>query len=141
MYGTAVILDSSNTLKHSLELAFLLELDNSSHGAIVAASNELAADPNSRNGSTPHQIGEFRPNGLSVGVHIQFNDLVISRRKYLLRLDAVGSGGERQEKNRIVANEVIQSIADGLCIVVSSYFLYQGFLSFVEEIKKVGLRS
>lgn len=90
-----VALESTHIFQHRSQLSRIIELDQTSHGPVVAPPNELLADPNGRNAGPSHKIRHFGPNGLTIGVGIQLDDRVLGTERIqdLLGLDTKGSTG------------------------------------------------
>jgi hypothetical protein len=135
------LLQSSNAFQQSSEFSTLGEFGKSTRRAIIASTNKRAPNPNGRNRRASDQIGHFGPNGLAVGIAVQFHYRVFytSRVQQLLGLDTKGSGSKAQHEDGIVVNQTLDAGLDRRLIVVASEGLDEGFLAFVQEAKQVDL--
>ena len=87
-------LESARGLEEAVELAVLVERDDA--GAVVAAADELAVDPDRGDGRAADEAAHLRAEELAVRRVVELDDLVRGAFavKELLRLDAEGSSDE-----------------------------------------------
>ena len=80
-------------MQHGRELAGIVELDQTAHGPVIAASYELTTNPNGGDAGSADQICHFGPNGLAIGIRVEFHYRVLGTEcvQDLLGLDAKGS--------------------------------------------------
>lgn len=87
-------------MQETLQFARLVELDNSTHGPIIAPSDEFLANPNGRYRSTTKQISHFGADSLAVRIDIQLNDCIFGPDAIqdLFGLDAIGAPAYAQKR-------------------------------------------
>ena len=76
-YCTLFILQGTSLFQEASKFSTFVQLHNSTHWSIIATTNELSIDPNSRDRSATEKVPHFRTNGLSIRVGVEFHDGIL----------------------------------------------------------------
>jgi len=124
-------------LKHGIQLAALVELEQAAHGSVVAAADERAVDPDRRYRRPSHLVGEDGPDRLAFRVLVELDDRVLGifRIKALLGLDAEGSRGEAEHQDRVAVDEAVDARPHRDFVVIARELLHERLLPLVEKVE------
>ena len=77
LYLIHLHLQGTSLFQEASKFSTFVQLHNSTHWSIIAATNELSIDPNGRDRSATEKVPHFRTNGLSIRVGVEFHDGIL----------------------------------------------------------------